>query len=181
MYSQIIPRLMFDYEHLTPGEVEGMCKGMPLKMIRWIAINHPDNRSRLQYYRLSNVPMGDDCVINAGVTLYDEYQGLIRFGHRVAVATGVTIVASSNPNNSQLSHILYVSQDLIKLEPVVIEDDAWLGTQAVILPGITVGKGAIVGAGAVVLHDVPAYTVVCGTPARPVRQLQHPSITQGSQ
>jgi maltose O-acetyltransferase len=54
--------------------------------------------------------------------------------------------------------------------PIKIEDDVWVGFQAIILPGVTIGRGSIVGAGAVVTKDVPPYTVVVGVPARPLRQ-----------
>jgi len=47
----------------------------------------------------------------------------------------------------------------------VIEDWAWLATNAVVLAGVTVGEGAVVAAGAIVTHDVPAYSVVAGNPA----------------
>jgi acetyltransferase-like isoleucine patch superfamily enzyme len=49
--------------------------------------------------------------------------------------------------------------------PVVIEDDCWLGVNSVVMPGVTIGKGAIVGANSVVTHDVRPYTVVAGAPA----------------
>lgn len=54
--------------------------------------------------------------------------------------------------------------------PVVIGNDVWVGTRVVILPGVTVGDGAIVGAGAVVTKDVPPFAVVGGNPARILRQ-----------
>ena len=172
--SQLIPHLMFDYEQLCPEEVQELCRELPLKLIRWIAINHPDNRSRLLYYKLTNVPIGEGTVINSGVTLYDEYKGLISFGNRVAVASNVNIVASSDPNNSKLTEDPYVSEHLNRLAAVTIEDDAWIGAQAVILPGVTIGKGAIVGAGAVVVCDVAPHSVVAGVPARLTRRLYPP-------
>lgn len=52
------------------------------------------------------------------------------------------------------------------LRKVTIKDDVWIGTRAIILPGITVGKGAIIGAGSVVTKDVPDYAIVGGAPAR---------------
>jgi maltose O-acetyltransferase len=55
--------------------------------------------------------------------------------------------------------------------PVVIEDGAWLASRVIVLPGVTIGRGAVVAAGAVVTRDVPANAQVAGTPARVVRQL----------
>lgn len=53
---------------------------------------------------------------------------------------------------------------------VSIEDDCWIGVNAVIMPGVTIGKGSVVGANSVVTNDVEPYTVVAGTPARPIRK-----------
>ena len=79
----------------------------------------------------------------------------------------MTIIAASSPSCSRLS-------DFFKeiCEKVVINDDAWIRVGAIILPGVTVGKGAIVAAGAVVTKDVPDFTVVGGVPAKFIRKLQ---------
>jgi acetyltransferase-like isoleucine patch superfamily enzyme len=50
--------------------------------------------------------------------------------------------------------------------PVAIHDHAWIGARAIVCPGVTVGEGAVVGAGAVVTRDVPPWTIVAGNPAR---------------
>lgn len=55
--------------------------------------------------------------------------------------------------------------------PVVIDDDVWIGAKACIMPGVHVGRGAIVGSGAVVTHDVPPFSVVAGVPAQVVKTL----------
>ena len=55
--------------------------------------------------------------------------------------------------------------------PVVIEDNVWIGEKASIMPGVHIGKGAIIAANSVVTHDVPAYAVVAGVPAKIVKQL----------
>lgn len=62
---------------------------------------------------------------------------------------------------------------LVSKGPVVIEDCAWIGEMACIMPGVTIGRGAIVGANAVVTHDVPAYTIVVGSPAQIINQLNY--------
>jgi acetyltransferase-like isoleucine patch superfamily enzyme len=55
-------------------------------------------------------------------------------------------------------------------EPIWIEDDVWIGTRAIVLKGVRLGRGSVVAAGAVVTHDVPAYSVVAGVPARVVSE-----------
>lgn len=54
---------------------------------------------------------------------------------------------------------------------MIVGDNVWIGNRAIVLPGVTIGDGAVVGAGSVVTRDVPARTVVAGNPARVVREL----------
>jgi acetyltransferase-like isoleucine patch superfamily enzyme len=169
--SAIVWRLMFDYEDISCDEICELCKQLPNKIVRWIAMNHPDNRTRLLFYQATGVRIGKDSVLNAGVVIYDDYQGYVTFGSRIAVATGVSFVASSNPNNSSLANLRYVREHLISFKPIVVEDDAWIGTNAVILPGVTIGRGAVIGAGAVVTRNVPSYSVIGGVPGKTLRQL----------
>ena len=68
---------------------------LPRKVLRWIAAHHPDNRTRLLFYELTGVPIGEGTVINPQVLIYDEYRGLVSFGERVSVASGVAFVAAS--------------------------------------------------------------------------------------
>lgn len=60
-------------------------------------------------------------------------------------------------------------QGYTPVRPVVIGDDCWIGSRVTIMPGVTLGRGCVVGAGAVVTRDVPPYAVVAGVPARVVR------------
>ena len=55
--------------------------------------------------------------------------------------------------------------------PIIVGDNVWIGTRAIILPGVTIGDGAVIGAGAVVTKDVPARSVAAGNPARILRTL----------
>lgn len=65
-----------------------------------------------------------------------------------------------------------LQQGVYSKGPVVIEDDVWLGAGAIVLDGVRIGKGCIVGAGAVVTKNLPDYTVAVGVPAQPVKQRQ---------
>jgi acetyltransferase-like isoleucine patch superfamily enzyme len=61
-----------------------------------------------------------------------------------------------------------VKEQKMEAMPVVIEDDVWLGAGVVVLPGVRLGRGCVIGAGAVVTHDVPAEAIVAGVPAAPI-------------
>lgn len=64
--------------------------------------------------------------------------------------------------------------------PIVIEDGAWIGAGAIVLGGVTVGTRSIVGAGSVVTHDVPPFTVVAGNPARIIKPIERPEDSPAS-
>jgi acetyltransferase-like isoleucine patch superfamily enzyme len=169
--SAQVMRLLFDYESLTPEQIEAEAAALPRKQLRWLGAHHPDNRTRKIFFRMTGVHIGDGTNITPGLIVNDGYSGLCRIGNRVSIATNVTLVADSNPNNSRLASEPHVAAHLVVTAPVVIEDDVWLGTNAVVLPGVTVGRGSIVGAGAVVTADVPPFSVVAGVPARVIRTL----------
>lgn len=87
-------------------------------------------------------------------------------GMNVGIGPGVRIITSYHAEEGIAKPILH---SRIEFAPVVIEDDSDIGVGAIILPGITVGRGSQVGAGSVVTHDVEPYSVVVGAPARPLR------------
>ncbi|MBE7081631.1 MAG: maltose O-acetyltransferase [Clostridiales bacterium] len=60
-------------------------------------------------------------------------------------------------------------QGMAEIKPITIEDDVWIGARVVVLPGVTIGKGSVIGACAVVSKDVPPYSVFVGNPGRVVK------------
>lgn len=87
----------------------------------------------------------------------------------VAIARGVYI--SDHTHGFELPDVFIRDQPLDRVAPVRIERGAWIGQNAIIMPGVTIGEGAVVGALSVVRTDVPARTVVAGIPARIIRSL----------
>ena len=106
------------------------------------------------------IVIGDHSVINAGCHL-DGRGGLV-IGDNVSVSPGVWIITDEHDINDPLFPEV--------LAPVRIEDHAFIGAKAMILPGVTIGRGAVVGAGAVVTRDVAPLQVVVGVPARPISE-----------
>ncbi len=102
----------------------------------------------------------------------------ITIGNRVLISHNVNIHDNiAHPLNSHLRHqdFLHIfskglqeSVDLKESE-IVIEDDAWIGFNAIIMKGVRIGKGAIIGAGTIITRDIPDYAVVAGNPIRIIK------------
>jgi acetyltransferase-like isoleucine patch superfamily enzyme len=124
---------------------------------------------RVTLLRLCGFTIGTDVYIADDLLIVEELseRGNVTIGNRVSIAPRVTLVTSSHPNNSRIKIFAPLSHG-----PIVIEDDAWLGVGCVVLPGVRIGRGAVVGANSVVHQDVAALHVVAGQPARTVRELQ---------
>lgn len=169
--SETVNRIMFDYEDMSLETVSELASGLSMKLCRWVAVNHPDNRIRHHLFRRTNVSIGKESVVNYNVLILDCYRKLVTIGNRVAIASNVTIICVSDPNNSCLKEDAYVQEKLIQEGPVTIRDDVWIGANVVILPNVVIGERAIIGAGSVVAANVPSDTVCAGTPCRVIRGL----------
>lgn len=105
------------------------------------------------------IVMGDDVYIDREVNLYSTFG--IEIGNRVVVSAGTTLCTPTHDYQDP-------SYPLIG-SPIKIEDDCWISAEAFILPGIHIGRGAVVGARALVTKNVEPWIVVAGNPARPIK------------
>ncbi len=110
------------------------------------------------------VHFGDHVYANVGLTLVDDVE--ITVGHRVMFAPHVTVTTTGHPVHPALRAQAYQFS-----APVVIEDDVWIGSNVTILPGVRIGAGSVIAAGAVVHANVPPMVVVGGTPAKILRRI----------
>ena len=110
-----------------------------------------------------NIEIGEGCLINHNNVLQaGKVDGKIKIGNYVHTGANVMIIGFNHAFDTR--EIPTIQQNYYDAD-VVIEDDVWIGGGAVILPGVTIHKGAIVAAGAVVNKDVPAFAIVGGVPA----------------
>jgi len=138
------------------------------RLLKLFAKHIPGYRIRRQLLRMAGYRIGEQVYIGEDLIIVDELddRGRVRIGNRVAIAERVTLVISSNANFSKIRPFV---KDIHRC--IEIEDDAWLGTGAIIMPNIRIGTGTVVGAGSVVTKDVPDFTVVGGVPAKAIRKI----------
>jgi acetyltransferase-like isoleucine patch superfamily enzyme len=105
--------------------------------------------------------VGDRALINSGAS--------IQCGLEVTIGDDFLMAAFASIADTDMHEIVPGSG--VRAEPVIIGDSVWLGRGAFVLPGVTIGDGAVIGAGSVVTKDVRAWTVVAGNPARELRSI----------
>jgi acetyltransferase-like isoleucine patch superfamily enzyme len=109
--------------------------------------------------RTEGFSIGKNSVINGKCRL--DNKSSISIGENVSISQEVMILSADHDPDSPD----FTGRDL----PVIVEDYVWIGSRAIIMPGVTIGKGAVVAAGAVVTKDVIPYAVVGGVPAKLIR------------
>ena len=102
------------------------------------------------------------------IGLHNTIIGPVIIGSHVNLAQGITITALNHNFDDSEKRI---DQQGISTKEVVLEDDIWVGANAVILPGVTIGTHAVVAAGAIVTKDVPPHSLVAGVPAKVIKQI----------
>src|SRR5437764_10443333 len=98
-HSQQVLELLFDWERFSDDELVTAAHRLPPKLARWLGTHHPDNRIRQVFFRASGVTIGADVVITPGLVVNDGLKGLCTIEDGVSIATNVTLVADSAPNN----------------------------------------------------------------------------------
>ena len=118
-----------------------------------------------------NVELGANCSVQTGSILIgygtrENPEGRIKFGDNVRVAPFVQMIAGN--------HVIAdterpICQQGLEAKPITIGDDVWVAGRAIVTAGVTVGRGAVLAAGAVVTRDVPAWAIAGGVPAKVIR------------
>ena len=113
---------------------------------------------------VGDVMIGD----HTRIGLHNTIIGPVKIGSHVNLAQGITVTALNHNFDDTEKRI---DEQGVSTKPVTIEDDVWVGANAVILPGVTIGNHCVVAAGAVVTKDVPPHSLVAGVPAKVIKQI----------
>ncbi len=165
--------------HFSPEEFRA--RGEHIIFENGVLVFHPENitlgtnvyvghRTILKGYHSSPFKIGDDVWVGQDCFLHAA--GGISVGSRVGIGPRVNILTSTHREEGLVVPILFST---LEFAPVIIEDECDVGLGAIILPGVTIGRGAQIGAGAVVTSDIPSYAVAAGIPARVLRYRANPS------
>lgn len=118
-------------------------------------------------------------------SLFVQEGETLHIGNFVSIAPGVQFLMGVNHQLETYTTFPFYSRlkersnrDALVRGPIVVEDEVWLGTNAMIMSGLRIGKGAIVAAGAIVTKDVPPYAIVGGNPAKIIRMRHSPEVIE---
>ena len=110
----------------------------------------------------TNITIGEGSYVNINCNFVDD--GKITIGKAVMFGPAVTIATVGHPINPKMREYMYT-------DSVRIEDNCWIGAGVTICPGVTIGENSVIGAGSVVVHDIPANSVAAGNPCKVLREI----------
>jgi maltose O-acetyltransferase len=119
-------------------------------------------QSNVYFGNGENIQIGSNCQLNENVKLNN-----VKIGDHVMIAPGVTVLGRMHKYSR--TDIPMIVQGNRETKQTVIKDDVWIGTNAIIMPGIKISEGVIIGAGAVVTRDCQKYGVYVGAPAKLIK------------
>jgi maltose O-acetyltransferase len=186
---QHLPHVAREYEKMLAGElyrpsdpeVQAELAKTRTWLARYNASHDADEQQRLLHERLAavgarsvvrvpfhcdygmHIRLGVDVFLNFNCVILDV--AFVTIGDRTQIGPGVQIYAADHPRDAETRRA-----GLELGRPVTIGNDVWIGGAAIVLPGVSIGDGATIGAGSVVTKNVPAHATVAGNPARVLRR-----------
>lgn len=183
-YKMLIAAIIIDYDKVPNKKIidykeHSIQQGFPGILKNWryilsrllnffyhiLAKKLPLSRLRVTMHRCRGVTIGKNVSILPNVSIDSAFPNLVFIGNNVTLSHNVIINAHSIPPES--------FKDIMEsyTNPVVIENDSWIGINVIILPGVRIGKGAHAIAGSIVDSDVEPYTIVRGNPAKVIAKM----------
>lgn len=160
--------ILFFLFHLLPSTRCYKLKSKLLKMTGFDVAKSARIVSSVKFLGIENIAIGEDTFIGHETLIIGSNKSSVQIGSHCDISSRVTIVTGTHEIDVEGNHIAGKGFG----KDIIIKDGVWIGINATILPGVTIGKKAIVAAGSVVIHDVASYSMVAGNPAQLKKQLQ---------
>lgn len=146
----------------------------PVRRLEWRLSNRNNGTSMQNPFDREKVKVGRYTYGKLNVSFFGAPNEGLFVGDFCSIAGGVKFICGGEHRMDSLTsfpfgRVVFGQVEGICKGPIVVEDDVWIGTNAVILSGVTLGRGSVVAAGAVVGKDVPPYAIVGGVPAKVIR------------
>jgi acetyltransferase-like isoleucine patch superfamily enzyme len=185
----LLKRGPFTFATIAKSNLAGTVRKLVLNRRHNITIHRTaDVESDTKFGVNGEIVIGRDCTISRSVVIAPSHgrielgvnslanvstvllgHGDLTIGENVLIGPHTTIVAA---NHSFDDRDVPIASQTISAEGIEIHDNVWIGSNCVVLDGVTIGEGAIIAAGSVVTDSVPEYTIVAGVPAREIRERQ---------
>lgn len=159
---QRVRDMLWKYNALRPSDADGQ-----KAILHSLLGSHGERLQINQPFRCDygeNIFLGEDFFANFNLTILDE--GRVEIGNHCFIGPNVSMYTACHPTEVSERNAL-----IEWAEPIKIGDNVWIGGNVVILPGVTIGDNCTIGAGSVVVHDIPSDSVAVGNPCHVVRTL----------
>lgn len=146
----------------------------PILKVRWRLNNRHNGTTMARRFDAAKVKVGRFSYGSLDVSFFGSENERLVIGDFCSIASGVRFVCGGDHRTDTVSTFPFEKRCFNKTEalckgPIVVKDDVWIGTNALILSGVTIGQGSVIAAGAVVVSDVPPYSIVGGVPAKVIK------------
>lgn len=147
---------------------------IPKRLGKLLAMYYPDARIRKKFSRYIGMEMGEGTFANLGLKVVPNDNTIcLHIGKNVSIAPNVVFLCGTEPNNgTEIKEYEYVKTNLSLYADIWVEDEAWIGANAVIFPGVRIGRCSVIGSGSIVRNDTEPYCIYAGAPARKVRDIR---------
>ena len=164
LYKMLVRTILVTFPKIF-ARVKMLLLRSQFKQVGANVIFRPEDR-----FSFATISIGSNVFIGAGAT-FSASESEIVIQDKVMFGPNVTIMGGDHRSDVVGAYMFDVKEKVSENDlPVLIETDVWIGANATILKGVTVGRGAIVAAGSVVIDDVAPYSIVAGVPARQVSE-----------
>ena len=146
----------------------------PFWRLKWRMSNKHNFTSAENFFDQSKVKVGVGTYGKINASFFGQENEFLSIGNYCSIASGVKFLCGGNHTYHTLTtfpfeNIYFHQIEAVTNGPIVLSDDVWIGTNAIVLSGIKLGQGSVVSAGSVVTRDVPPYAIVGGVPAKVIK------------